>query len=108
MFIIRDGSQRLCKDGKMRAHAPIGTQSWCIKEYKTKAAAFRRIQQNRLMNFHQVVEVPDGFELDAAGRIYNDCREVSIEALVVKEPEVKKNHTSVQPLLFGGIRIAPP
>lgn len=98
MLLIYLDGKRLCRDYIFRDFAPIGTERWCIKQYAKRSAAAKMC---RRIKHSVVVEVPDGFVVDACGRVYNDTRQVPLEELIVMPPFMVTNPTSVQPLLFG-------
>jgi len=44
-IISNENHERLCKDGLFRGFANIGTENWCLKMYKTKGWAHRKINE---------------------------------------------------------------
>jgi len=65
---------RLCKDGKWRTFAQFGTFRSCVKTYKRKGNALRRMD---ILNRHwthktacYVQSVPKGHAMDACGKVF--------------------------------------
>lgn len=74
-YIIDKGTgSRLCKDGKWRAFANFGTYPECVKRYRQKGWALRRIAQIR-NGF--VLSLTGGWTMDASGNVWNEDSNVS-------------------------------
>lgn len=82
-YIIDKGTgSRLCKDGKWRAFANFGTFPECVKIYREKGWAMRRIAQ---IGNGFVLSLTAGWVMDASGKVWDknskvggvkDCRDM--------------------------------
>ena len=71
MFVIVNSlGMRLCQDGRFRQHANFGSYPGCVKTYRLRGFADRRIWQlKRSGNDVSVVEIPARHYMDAAGHV---------------------------------------
>ncbi len=67
-MIIISEKGRLCRDTYWRNHAPFGSQSNCVKVYRSKGAAINRARKLYKTNGVKIVKIPDNIEIDASGR----------------------------------------
>lgn len=97
LIIYHEDGRRLCKDGYWRDFANFGDYPDCVKVYRNKPRARRRALDRKA----RLADIPDGFSVDACGRVYNETREVSIEPFWVDLTIPPHNPVTVQPLLFS-------
>ena len=64
--IINKNGDRFCKDRKWRDFALFGTFPSCVKFYKSHKWALKIAKKIG----GQVIYLPEGFEMDASGKIY--------------------------------------
>lgn len=74
--VVDEARRRLCRDGQLRAFANFGTESSCVITYRTRGSANRRAQRRPAL---YVIEVPDGAEMDACGRISTESLELDLD-----------------------------
>lgn len=70
-LVISKNGKRLCKDNKFREFAMFGTFGSCIKQYKNLGHAKRKADRTRWIDC-EVVEIPEGYDVDASGNVYHD------------------------------------
>ena len=65
IFIVNKDKMRLCKDNRWRSFANFGTESGCVKLYRSEGMA--KFQATKWKGI--AVVLPKGHGMDAAGQI---------------------------------------
>ncbi len=87
ILVCKDQSARLCQDGCWRYFANFGTYPECVKIYKSLGHALRRAKRNG----GYVVEIPEGFAVDASGVVFGPVGVYSLNHFIVEKKKKKVN-----------------